>query len=588
MNAPVRVTDPVQASGDGHLPGSIWLVYLCGAVLFGALFALERRLIDDTVFAIARERGAALFSLVQTTREWNAQHGGVYVPVGDKAQPNPYLDHPGRDLETVDGKRLTMINPAFMTRQIAELASRGDGIRLHITSLTPIRPGNQPDLWEKNALQRFEAGEPEVLELVREQADAPVHRYMAPLRVQEPCMQCHAAQGYEVGDIRGGISVSMPAGVLVARRDELLQRAAALYLVAFLLTAGLIHGLLRANVRHLRFVRSINAEQEKLIVARTGELAEANRCLAAEVEMHQRSERSLAASKARYRAIFDSTAEGIMVTDPAGRVVQVNPAFSEITGYGADEVIGRNPVMLGSGRHDAGFFERMFAALGRDGVWQGEIWNRRKDGDLYVQWMSVTRILGPDGLEGYVATMTDITSRKKAEEKLRFRADHDALTGLPNRSLFSDRLQTAMAKAHRHGDRFALMLVDLDRFKGVNDRFGHLAGDALLVEVARRLRDCVRGSDTVARLGGDEFAVVLDEVDGFDDAREVAERICVDMARPFELPEGTAEIGASVGIALGPDGSADAEELIRRADAALYSVKRGTRGTFRFFEAEPA
>lgn len=230
----------------------------------------------------------------------------------------------------------------------------------------------------------------------------------------------------------------------------------------------------------------------------------------------------------------------------------------------------------------------MFAALGRDGVWQGEIWNRRKDGDLYVQWMSVTRILGPDGLEGYVATMTDITSRKKAEEKLRFRADHDALTGLPNRSLFSDRLQTAMAKAHRHGDRFALMLVDLDRFKGVNDRFGHLAGDALLVEVARRLRDCVRGSDTVARLGGDEFAVVLDEVDGFDDAREVAERICVDMARPFELPEGTAEIGASVGIALGPDGSADAEELIRRADAALYSVKRGTRGTFRFFEAEPA
>lgn len=583
MDHETGVVSSSASSDQAHPLRRVWLVYLCAALLFGALFALEWRLINDTVAAIARERGAALFSLIETTREWNAEHGGVYVPLDDKTQPNPYLRHPARDLETVDGRRLTMINPAFMTRQIADLAARVHGIQLHITSLDPIRPANQPDPWEAQALQRFEAGEAEVLALI-DMAGGAAHRYMAPLFVREPCLSCHAEQGYALGDIRGGISVTMPADVLVARRDELLLRAAALYLVAFALTAGLMHGLLRLNARHVRVVRRINAEQEQLIATRTRELAEANRKLVSEVALHQRSERQLAASEARYRAIFESAAEGIMFTDAASRIVQVNTAFCEITGYSKAEVLGRSPAFLGSGRHDAAFFADMYAALAQQGLWQGEIWNRRKDGDLYVQWMSVTRIAGAEGVEGYVATMTDITSRKKAEERLRFRADHDALTGLPNRNLFDDRLRTATVKARRHGDRFALMLVDLDRFKSVNDRLGHLAGDALLVEVGQRLQACVRASDTVARLGGDEFAVVLEEVDGPDAVREVAARICADMARPFELAEGLAQIGASVGVVLGPDDAANATELMRRADAALYAVKKGTRGAFRFYE----
>lgn len=583
MDHETGVVSSSASSDQAHPLRRVWLVYLCAALLFGALFALEWRLINDTVAAIARERGAALFSLIETTREWNAEHGGVYVPLDDKTQPNPYLRHPARDLETVDGRRLTMINPAFMTRQIADLAARVDGIQLHITSLDPIRPANQPDPWEAQALQRFEAGEAEVLALI-DMAGGAAHRYMAPLFVREPCLSCHAEQGYALGDIRGGISVTMPADVLVARRDELLLRAAALYLVAFALTAGLMHGLLRLNARHVRVVRRINAEQEQLIATRTRELAEANRKLVSEVALHQRSERQLAASEARYRAIFESAAEGIMFTDAASRIVQVNTAFCEITGYSKAEVLGRSPAFLGSGRHDAAFFADMYAALAQQGLWQGEIWNRRKDGDLYVQWMSVTRIAGAEGVVGYVATMTDITSRKKAEERLRFRADHDALTGLPNRNLFDDRLRTATVKARRHGDRFALMLVDLDRFKSVNDRLGHLAGDALLVEVGQRLQACVRASDTVARLGGDEFAVVLEEVNGPDAVREVAARICADMARPFELAEGQAQIGASVGVVLGPDDAANATELMRRADAALYAVKKGTRGAFRFYE----
>jgi diguanylate cyclase (GGDEF)-like protein/PAS domain S-box-containing protein len=477
-----------------------------------------------------------------------------------------------------------MVNPAYMTRQIADLALHADGARLHITSLKPIRPENLADDWEADALARFEAGEREVLALVEgaEEGRGPVHRYMAPLVVREPCLQCHAEQGYVLGDIRGGISVTMPAGVLIARRDQLRTRAVFIYVLAGLLAAGLVHGLLRANRRHVAQVRFINAEQERLIERRTGELAEANRRLAGEVELHRRSEQRLAASESRYRAIFDSAAEGIMLTDAALRIVQVNPAFSEITGYAAEEVLGRTPSMLGSGRHDEDFFRDLLATLVATGRWQGEVWNRRKDGDLYVQWMSAVRIGEADAPEGFVATMTDITSRKQSEERLRFRANHDALTGLPNRRLFEDRLQSAIASALRHGERFALMLVDLDRFKGVNDRFGHLAGDALLVEVGRRLQLCVRASDTVARLGGDEFAVILGEVGGREDAAEVAGRICASMAEPFELGEGVAQVGASVGVALGPQDDADAEELQRRADAALYSVKHGGRGSFRF------
>lgn len=563
---------------------SVVLVYLCCVLLFGALLMLEWRWIDQSIAAVARERGAALFSLIETTREWNARHGGVYVAQTDEVQPNPYLRHPARDLETSDGRRLTMINPAYMTRQIAELATAGEGIRLHITSLDPIRADNGPDPWEADALKRFAKGEAEVLTLTAEDGE-PVHRYMAPLFVVQACLQCHGEQGYVVGDIRGGISVTMPARALTALRDSQREHAALLHLAAFVLAAGLIHGLLAANRRRVREVHRINAEQERTIARRTGELAVLNRHLAAEAAKQRDSARQLAASEARYRAIFEHAAEGIMVTDADGRIVQVNPAFCTITGYEAGEVVGYSPAFMRSGRHDEAFYADMRARLAHEGSWQGEIWNRRKSGDLYVQWMSVTRIGDAARPEGYVSTLTDITQRKQAEERIRYRADHDALTGLPNRDLFADRLNSTQTGAVRHGHRFALLAIDLDHFKAVNDRLGHLAGDALLVETAARLLACVRESDTVARLGGDEFAVILTEIAGPGDAEEVAGRICVALARPFMLAEGEARVSTSIGIAFGPAADADLETLRRRADRALYAAKAGGRGRFRVHDA---
>lgn len=576
-----------RASGstdDVAFRRSVAVVYLACALLFAVLLALEWRWIDSSLRAVARERGAALFALIETSREWNARHGGVYVAVTDGVQPNPYLRHPARDLEVADGRRLTMINPAYMTRQIAELAAAGDGIRLHITSLNPIRPENRPDPWEAEALARFDRGEKEVLALMHEGAE-PMHRYMAPLYVTQPCLQCHAEQGYELGEIRGGISVTMPARALTDARNAQRQRAALLHFVAFVVAAGLIHGLLTLSRRHVRAVRAINAEQERLIAQRTGELAALNRELAAEADKQRSSAHQLAASEARYRAVFEGVAEAIMVTDAETRILQVNPAFCAITGYAAEEAIGRTPAMMSSGRHDPAFYDAIAARLASEGVWQGEVWNRRKSGDLYVQWLSITRIGTAEAPEAYVCTFSDITQRKAAEEQIRYRADHDALTGLPNRALFADRLSSAMASASRHGHRFALLAVDLDHFKAVNDRLGHLAGDVLLVEAAARLQACVRESDTVARLGGDEFAVILTEITGPADAEEVAARICASIARPFMLAEGEARLSASVGIAFGPNGDASVTLLQRRADRALYAVKHSGRGNYRIYDA---
>ena len=584
MNSGSTDSRDFGSTDDVAFGRSVAFVYLACAILFGALLALEWRWIDSSLRAVARERGAALFALIENSRAWNAGHGGVYVAVTDEVQPNPYLRHPARDLETIDGRRLTMINPAYMTRQIAEIAAAGDGVRLHITSLNPIRPENRPDPWEAEALARFDRGEKEVLALLHEGAE-PMHRYMAPLYVTPPCLQCHAEQGYKLGDIRGGISVTMPARALAVARDTQRTRAALLHLLAFVVAAGLIHGLMTLSRRHVRAVRRINAEQERLIAQRTGELATLNRELAAEADKQRSSAHQLAASEARYRAIFEGAAEAIMVTDAETRILQVNPAFCAITGYAAEDVIGRTPAMMSSGRHDAAFYDDMRARLAREGAWQGEVWNRRKSGDLYVQWMSITRIGTADAPEAYVCTFSDITQRKQAEEQIRYRADHDALTGLPNRALFADRLGSALAGASRHGHRFALLAVDLDYFKAVNDRLGHLAGDALLVETAARLQACVRESDTVARLGGDEFAVILTEITGQADAEEVAARICASIARPFVLAEGEACVSASVGIAFGPDGDASLEVLQRRADRALYAVKHSGRGHYRSYDA---
>ena len=569
-----------------------WLViavYAFSAILFLLLGSIEWQRLGETANAQARERGRGLFRLIELTREWNAGHGTVYVPVSDTVTPNPYLEHPQRDVTTTDGRRLTMINPAYMTRQLGEMAEDASGLRFHITSLKPIRPANAADPWETEAMRAFEAGgETERIEYIERYSAgdvrvAGVHRYMAPLYVKAVCLKCHENQGYRIGEVRGGISVTMPAADLLAVRDQRRMSNAVIMLFGFIITSSLLHLLLARARRHYRMIKSLMDARDGVISARTRELAERNGALQREIEERRRAERELRLAG----AVFESAAEGIVVTDADNRIVRVNPAFTVITGYTPKEVLGHNPSLLKSGRHDAAFYADMWGTLNERGHWEGEIWNRHKSGDICVEWLSISRIEDEHGAGQYLAVFHDITRRKQAEDLLRHKAHHDPLTDLPNRELFGDRLRAAFSQARRYHRRFALLLVDLDHFKEVNDTLGHAAGDQLLVEAARRLVSCVRESDTVARLGGDEFALILSEMTTEEEAEMIARRAVELLAEPYYLDAGAVRtVSGCVGIALYPQHGQDSDALLRNADTALYAAKDGGRDTYRLYAAK--
>lgn len=281
---------------------------------------------------------------------------------------------------------------------------------------------------------------------------------------------------------------------------------------------------------------------------------------------------------------FEATSHAMMITDAAGTIRAVNHAFTAATGWTADEAIGRTPRILASGRQDADFYEAMWSALLSEGHWQGELWNRRKSGELYPECLTIDALRAQDGrISHFVAVFSDIDERRAREARLSHLAYHDELTGLPNRTLFLDRLDRTVALARRRGGRIALALVDLDGFKAVNERFGHQAGDLLLKSVAERVKACLRECDTVARFGGDEFAVVLPAVDGAKGAREAAARIRAALARPVYLAGDEIALGASMGLGLFPVDGVAANDLVKAAELALYAVKRRGKGGVAFY-----
>jgi diguanylate cyclase (GGDEF)-like protein/PAS domain S-box-containing protein len=288
------------------------------------------------------------------------------------------------------------------------------------------------------------------------------------------------------------------------------------------------------------------------------------------------------------RIVFENSLEGITVTDAHSRIQLVNKAFVDTTGYSAEEVIGKTPAILKSGRQDADFYSNFWASLQKDGEWRGEIWNQRKNGSVYAEWLNVSAVKNLRGeVEHYVAIFSDITERKEREEMITFQAFHDALTGLPNRLLFKDRLEQALVQARRYKDRTpAIMFLDLDKFKQVNDTLGHDVGDLLLKEVANRLKRCVRSVDTVARFGGDEFTVLLPEITSEVDADAVAAKILAVMLEPIRLGPEDRVVSTSIGISMYPKDGRDADALMKSADAAMYHVKGAGRAGRCFFSHE--
>ncbi len=285
--------------------------------------------------------------------------------------------------------------------------------------------------------------------------------------------------------------------------------------------------------------------------------------------------------------VFEMASDGIMITDRDNRIVQVNRAFSELTGYPSDEILHKDPKILASGRHNASFYQSMWQDIQMLDHWQGEIWNRRKTGEIFPEWLSVSVIRNTDGnVENFIGIFHDLTGLKASEERIAFLAYHDPLTGLPNRVLLRDRLEHALTQARRNQKELGIVLIDLDGFKDINDLMGHHAGDRLLVEMAARMTSTVRASDTVCRLGGDEFLLVLPDLADVAELSRLVERIFSEIREPVEIGGKSISVTASGGITLYPIDSSDIDDLMRHADIAMYNAKNGGRNRVRYYERD--
>ncbi len=282
--------------------------------------------------------------------------------------------------------------------------------------------------------------------------------------------------------------------------------------------------------------------------------------------------------------VFAHTSEALMVTDSNGVIVNVNQAFADITGYVREEVVGKTPRILKSGRHDEAFYAGMWSKVIEHGRWEGEVWDRRKDGSVYPKWLSITTVRDTDGkIINYIGSFDDITERKAAQEKIQYLAHHDPLTSLPNRLLLRDRFSHVMEQSRRKQRSAALMFLDLDHFKRINDSLGHRVGDRLLIAVVRRLRACLRESDTLSRQGGDEFILLLDDIGGREVAAHIAEKIIAALVEPFQIGAHQLTTSVSIGIVIAPEDGTDFDMLMQKADTAMYASKERARGTWHFF-----
>jgi diguanylate cyclase (GGDEF)-like protein/PAS domain S-box-containing protein len=282
--------------------------------------------------------------------------------------------------------------------------------------------------------------------------------------------------------------------------------------------------------------------------------------------------------------MFDNSGEAILITDAQSRIIAVNAAFYRITEYSEEDIIGKTPGILNSGRHSAKFYRDMWRSINETGMWQGEIWNRRKGGEIYPEWLSIGTVKNPQGqIINYLGLFSDITKRKEVEAHIEHLAHYDSLTHLPNRALFADRLKLALLNGARNKKKTALLFLDLDKLKFVNDTMGHLAGDQLLQLVANRLKFCVRESDTICRQGGDEFLILIPDIGGVEDVEKVAIKILAAMKEPFRVGDKDMFVTFSIGISICPDDASDDEKMIRHADDAMYLVKNNGGNNYRFF-----
>jgi len=343
----------------------------------------------------------------------------------------------------------------------------------------------------------------------------------------------------------------------------------------------------KRNVQNERM--KIKKKNGEIIIASfTGNITNINgelktHCIFKDVTEEEKIEKKLKLSD----IVFENTTEGIIITDDKAKIISVNKAFSKITGYSKEAVIGKNPKVLKSGKHDKNFYQHFWNELKTTGQYRGEIWNRKKSGEIYPEWLNVSIVKDSFGhILNYVAIFSDITKIKKSTEKIEYLAHHDPLTNLPNRLLLKARLAKSIEKANSTKHKLGVFFIDIDNFKIINDTYGHSIGDRIINLVASRLQKNIRSNDTISRIGGDEFVLVIEDINNVKDIEKIASKIINDFVEPIKLEEYLFDSTVSVGISVFPNDAEDAENLIKQADTAMYCAKNAGRNQFQFYKNE--
>ncbi len=537
------------------------------SLVVGLSFRWNWQQLDQQAYETAALQGRDIFRMIEAMRLWNAQHGGLYVMQSEMSPPNPYLDIPERDLTSTSGKKLTMLNPAYMTRQMAGTILEQTGIRVHITSLKPINPANRADAWELDALRRFEQGAREFAEILP--GREPLARYMAPLVTRQACVSCHATQGYAVGDIRGGISVSFPATPILNAQVPHKQAVAYGHAMTWLLLVALtVYAMTRIR-SHVAELERARAKQEQLVEIRTRELQ-------AEAGERRQAERQL-------RHLVDSTSGGIVGVDAEGHCLVCNPTAARLLGLPDPAALHGTALAAPLAGHSPHLADMLQKALGGTAQMDEAVPIAGANGGEVTAEVRVDPIFEGGRVVGAVLSLVDATERQARQREIWHQANFDHLTGLANRSLFVDRLERVLLLQTRSGGQAAVLFLDLDGFKPINDRHGHAVGDAVLVEVAGRLTASVRSTDIAARFGGDEFVLALTDFSDPADVEAIAHKVLDAIAAPYRVGDIRAELSASIGIALFPSDQQCTEMLLAAADEAMYRAKQRRKGSCCFY-----
>ncbi|OEU72413.1 MAG: hypothetical protein BA874_10815 [Desulfuromonadales bacterium C00003068] len=642
--------------------------WILGVILWTALVCYlewkEVKAGQQFAFAMAKSEAQGSYNKDLAYRRWVAKQKGVYVQVTEHTPPNPHLSHISqRDLTSTTGLQLTLVNPAYMTRQVFELSAEQYGMHGHITSLNPIEPLNSPDPWEKQCLFQFEEGELE--SCCNEQIDGQDYlRLMYPMTTEEPCLHCHEKQNYKIGDIHGGISVSVPMAPFELAMQKKINEGRPVRLSIWLLGLfylSLSNWMIRKHAAQERRAYQLAQTTENkyqtlfeeaevgyaLADIKTGEILECNNALClltgraldeligqpqSILHPKENSERSFTESFAQHLELpngstlqtkistkeqqlidveiraqrislgdktvlfgsfqnitqrnkqtkklrllshaIDQSPVAMIIADLNGTIEYVNPQFTKQTGYSAEDAkqhgIQKTFCQTDSSDNGLTLWDNALANY----AWDVELHSQKKDGTLYWEKVSVSPIVNNRGDNTHLLIIReDITIQKLHTEQMKFLATHDELTGLANRNLLHDRTNQAIAKAKRSQRYVAILLLDLDRFKIINDSLGHRIGDQLLCAISERITQAVRETDTVARLGGDEFVALLSDLNSPEDIHHIADKILTNIAKPYKIKAREITITASLGYSIYPEDGDSSEILIRNADVAMYKAK---------------